>query len=1514
MVQNGKPLGNMIIRLGLDSSAFSDSLTGAQRATKTAVREMQAGFKVASGGATTLSSLATKQQGLTKVIQAQEKELGHLKTAYDKTLDSQGNATSKTAAAAQKYNEAQAKLATYKQEMINTAGAMADMKVRTEGVTGTINQVSQKLSSAGKVMSSAGAALTKGVTVPLVAGAAAVTKAAISWESDFAGVKKTNDEVVDSTGKVVYSYKDLEKGLRDLATELPASHKEIAGVAEAAGQLGIKTENVKSFTKTMIDLGESTNMSSEKAATSLARFANITGMSQKDFDKLGSVIVDLGNNFATTESEITDMGLRLAGAGKQVGMSQGDIMGLATALSSVGVEAEAGGSAFSKVMIQMQLAVEKGSGAFEDLRERAADAGISMEQLQAAIRNGGKDQKAVAEAMGMTSSELKKMYKEADKSKTSLENFSNVTGMTAEQFSKLFKSDPTKAITAFIQGLKDSEKHGTSAIKVLDDMDIKEVRLRDSLLRAANASGVFDDAIKMGNKAWKENTALTEEANKRYETTESKLKMLKNEAVNAAIDLGGPFVDALRSSLEAGKPLIKTLGELAQSFNEADPKTQKAIIKLIAFAAAAGPVLSVTGKLSSGIGMLGSSFVNLAAKIASKSAMAAMAAQLGVVGSSAATTTTSVGGLTTAVGGVTGAAATASGSAGLAGLATSAAALVGPIGIGVGALAVLSGAVYAVKTAYEEHQLAGGKWGVKITEEQDKVINKSHDMREKCISALNEYQDGVSTNATEIVNLNKKIEESIESTIKKEQERREKIKDSSYLSESTKQWYDQVLNAQKNVDKATMESVKETTGHINQIYKNASDNNRQLTAEEMSFIKNSYAQLSDDQLKAAGLSKTERIAIESAYQDDLSKLSKRQVADRIDTLEKSLTKEKLAYDKQREEIQNNDTLSTAVRKQLLSELEQGYKEKTGNMITALANLNEEQGNSIEKLKTKWRTYGYSVEEVSARVLRSTKDTNKNLDMFAKGTSEADMAWNELSLDPKTGEVKSNMSDVLVDIAKTDDGWNQLKFMTKEAKLSTNAKEEVAIAMGEAGKWDSLWLSEKELLLKGDKAKIALYDTINGLGKWNEYNTDRKELGIDSADAIWKLLDSEQKISQWNMLPIEQKNILANNTDLATKLLNSEMLWNNWLQMPESEKKILGNNQDLQNKVFESEQSYNAWSALPENVKHMLGNNEDLKSKIADGTLDLNTFNQILPQLKQLLGDSSNLQNATTQGENAINKYKANNAPDKHLKGNSTNVQNAATQGERSLNLYTKNNPAIKNLKGNPASVNSASSSGESSLNRYASNNPSAKSLVAYDNASYNAAAATNGVVGFARQRDHTVTLTTRIKRVFETIGEAFGFAKGTSYHRGGDMIVNDQKGSLYKELVVFPNGKRIIPEGRDILIPNAPRGTKVFTAAQTKRMIPHYAKGVGVPNDSSLAQFMNVNRYPSETKIELNQNSKNIEALLVNISRTLEKIIESPSVIVLESDMRELARGILPYQDKMRGFNEKMEAVVRGDS
>lgn len=340
------------------------------------------------------------------------------------------------------------------------------------------------------------------VGAALATAAGFAIKAGIEFESAFAGVKKT----VNGTEEQLAS---LEGAIRDMAKEMPQSAAEIAGVAEAAGQLGISIDKIDSFTKTMVQLGDATNLSSEEAATSLARLANITGMSQDDFDKLGSTIVALGNNLATTESEITAMSLRLAGAGKQVGMSEAQILSLAGGLSSVGIEAEAGGSAFSKVMSDMALAVETGN--------------------------------------------------------SSLGQFAAVAGMSSEQFKKAFKDDAAGAIMSFIQGLGTAEDRGISAIKVLDDMGITEIRLKDALLRASSASDVFAKSMDIGNTAWSDNSALAKEASARYATMESQIGILKNKVT----DLGITFYKDLNNPLtEIVKTANDMLDQLAEAFEK----------------------------------------------------------------------------------------------------------------------------------------------------------------------------------------------------------------------------------------------------------------------------------------------------------------------------------------------------------------------------------------------------------------------------------------------------------------------------------------------------------------------------------------------------------------------------------------------------------------------------------------------------------------------------------------------------------------------------------------------------------------------------------------------------------------------------------------------------------------------------------------------------------------------------------------------------------------------------------
>ena len=396
-----------------------------------------------------------------------------------------------------------------------------------------LNNFGKKIDSAGNKLS----VLSAGIAT--IAGAS--LKASISFESAWTGVTKT----VDGTEEQL---NNLRQGMLDLSKQIPSSAEEIASVGEAAGQLGIQTDNVLKFTKTMIDMGNATNLSADDAATTLARFANVTKMSQSDFDRLGSVIVALGNNFATTESEIANMGMNLGSAGKQVGMSQSQIMALATALSSVGLEAQAGGTAFSKVMINMQLAVEK----------------------------GGKN----------------------------LKDFASVAGMTTNEFKKAFEEDATTAIMKFVEGLSKSGERGKSAIKILDDMGITETRLRDALLRSANASDIMSKAIDLGNKAWKENNALTLEADKRYDTTESQLKILKNEIRANAIELGDDLKPSLIDIMKQAKPLISNVSNLVKGFNNLSGKTKKSVTNFLLMTAALGPAVKVSGKMISTTGSM----------------------------------------------------------------------------------------------------------------------------------------------------------------------------------------------------------------------------------------------------------------------------------------------------------------------------------------------------------------------------------------------------------------------------------------------------------------------------------------------------------------------------------------------------------------------------------------------------------------------------------------------------------------------------------------------------------------------------------------------------------------------------------------------------------------------------------------------------------------------------------------------------------------------------------------------
>lgn len=409
---------------------------------------------------------------------------------------------------------------------------VAILGANTRGFDSAMKRASDRIQKLGSTFSNIGGQLTRAVSLPLLGIGVAATKASADWETAMVNVAKT----VDAPAEAI---KALGDRFVALSESIPQSSTALAEVGAAAGQLGIQTQNIFGFTKTMAALGVATNLSAVEAATALARLANITQLPQDQFDRLGATVVALGNNLATTEAEIVEMGLRLAGAGAQVGLTEAQILGLAGALSSVGIRAEAGGTAISRVMIDIASAVEEGG--------------------------------------------------------SKLGEFATIAGVTAEEFSSQFKTDAAGAIVQFIEGLSNLEGQGKSLFGTLENLGFADIRLRDALLRASGAGDLMRRSLEIGTTAFKENTALTDEASKFYARLTGRLVTLRNKLSNVAAEFGDTLRPAIDAAIGAASRALDVARNLVMAFGNLSPQTRKVIVGVVALVAVLGPLAIAIG-------------------------------------------------------------------------------------------------------------------------------------------------------------------------------------------------------------------------------------------------------------------------------------------------------------------------------------------------------------------------------------------------------------------------------------------------------------------------------------------------------------------------------------------------------------------------------------------------------------------------------------------------------------------------------------------------------------------------------------------------------------------------------------------------------------------------------------------------------------------------------------------------------------------------------------------------------
>lgn len=466
--------------------------------------------------------LQSKYANLVKQEHAYKQALEATKASYQENLVAFGEYDERTKSAAQNVQYLESELAVLHSRM----DAVRESVLTCGTSMMTFHQ------HLGNVATAAGKAYEALKPISLISAGviAAATAQTIKFEDAWVGVTKT----VDGTPQQMEA---LNAGLKDLALNTASSYETLAGFAELGGQMGVATDSMLEFTKTVAMLGDTTNIAGEEAAQSLAQIANImvdAGDRTADYySRFGSTVVDLGNNFATTEVDIVEMTQRLATAGRQVGMSTPQVMALATALGSMGIKAAEGGGSMSKL----------------------------IKQIQQSVSQGGEG----------------------------LEAFAETAGMSAEQFAKAWRDDAGTAFAKFLEGIG---KSGDVTGK-LAELGIEEIRMSNATGALAQSTDLYTDALARADSAWESNTAMMAEAEKRYGTTKTALLQALEAIKQAGASLGESFAPAL-------KDVAFMVKDAAKWFSELPKPVKDTVAKMLLLGAAAAPAAKGISLVASG--------------------------------------------------------------------------------------------------------------------------------------------------------------------------------------------------------------------------------------------------------------------------------------------------------------------------------------------------------------------------------------------------------------------------------------------------------------------------------------------------------------------------------------------------------------------------------------------------------------------------------------------------------------------------------------------------------------------------------------------------------------------------------------------------------------------------------------------------------------------------------------------------------------------------------------------------
>lgn len=1360
-------IGELVATATLDVAPFQSNIGRLKTYLKgvdNSLKAMENNFKGAGKNVTNLKSLMDQTGSALgnyqKLLSSQSERYNQLKASIGDVSSASDEQKKKLLEAGTSMTATAAKVAELKNRYEELAKSMRQAYIDDSAFTKfgkSAQELGNKFKNVGESVSGFGSALTKGITAPIVAGAGIALKAAIDYESAFAGVKKT----VDGTPQ---QFEKLSASIRNMAKEMPASATEIAAVAEAAGQLGVPIGSIEGFTKTMINLGVSTNLSAEEAATSISKIGNIMQVSGDDLDswsaKFGAAVVGLGNNFATTESDIVQMSNRLAASGKLAGLTMPEILGLATAMSSVGIEAEAGGTAMTQTLTGISNAVSEGG-------------------------------------------EKLKIY-------------ADTAGVTAEQFAEKWKTKPAEALQDFIKGLGKASESGKDANKILEKLGLTGVRQSNMLKSLGLAAETMGKAMNVANSEWEKGTALTDEASKRYETMQSKLQMLKNQLTDVAIEFGGPLLDALKDGLEAAKPWISTLADLAKQFSSMSREQQQNIIKWGLAAAAVGPFfkilgggistvggfIKVIGGLSKGIGYLSGSLKYLKDFKFAAGAMKAFAGSAGAVETAAAGAASNTGLLSGAFG-----------------------ALANPIGALVGGTALLAAGLVYLGNKKDEARIKTEEFGSQLSDTATKDLRDFQTKVDETSTAIANF--GTHAGDTEKVSeAFRKLHEEVAVGAEKASKRMEEL---------AKKWgiSDEAITNMKARNEQVVSNTDAMANQVSEIYKRHNGDASKFSQEEKEIVLNNQREMIKARVEMMELSGEQQKTAIQALNGEINTLNETQLNHAKDVLKKALDEENQLYKTQKDELKqlldgkvlDQETYNKKLQaletnhQQTMEALGVKYYQVMQNLDAKLKARTGQSWNYWEEAKKVLEEYGLSYEMIGQKAAEASQKMGDSHSILAKYTSdmsketrEANDAWSLLVGNINENgnfEVKSNVKEVIGEATKSAEGWEQLQFIVKNANLNSNARVTIAEALVESGKWSEMSIEEKQLIVQNQEGLQAIFDSESHLKIWNSMPAEVKQLLLENADVMNKAELASQALHNYDSLSPKQKELLATDKSVRDAVARSTDTLTTWNATTPFTKDLKVNPNDVLNNGRLSIDKIMEWNLAQANPKSLTAT-DNTGSGVASAQASVDSAKQTNPIDINATDNTAGASQSASASVNSPTQLSP-------IGINATDLTgNPSASASTTVNAVKQNFPIDINATNKTQGEANAASS---AVNAVKQNSP----------IDINANNNTGGVISSVWNAISSLPAFKFIDIITRHFTEQH--AKGTDNHPGGLAMVNDQRGTLYKELITLPDGTSFIPEGRNVTLP-LPPGTKVMKAGDTRTLLnrlgmPNYEKGIG---------------------------------------------------------------------------------------